>query len=68
MLLKIFDKGRQFGLVIISKHDSRSKECGFESSLIQYTRWKCSQSQFWLIVGKLEKIQVAKRGTPKNFF
>ena len=36
--MKIIE-GRQSGLVV-SKHSSRSKGCGFKSGLIQNTRWK----------------------------
>jgi len=65
--------GHQSDLVV-SKHDSRSKGCGFESRLIQYTTWKSGQTHarinscthFWFIVEKIRKIQVAKWGTLKT--
>ncbi len=61
---------------MVSELESQSKGCGFKSRLIQNTRWKWGQShasidsctQFWFIVDKIKKIQVAKWGTPKNIF
>jgi len=39
MILLALVEGRLSGLVV-SELDSRSKGCGFESRLIQHTRWK----------------------------
>jgi len=68
--------GRQSGLAV-SKLNSRSKGNGFKSGLIQITRWKWGEShariysctQFWFIVEKIRKIQVAKyMGHTKKIF
>jgi len=51
---------------VVRENDSRSKGCGFESRLIQNTRWKWDQSHARIDVEKIKKIQVAKWGTPKK--
>jgi len=59
--------------LVVSKPDSRSKGCGFESCRIKNSRWKWGKShasidscaQFWFIVEN-KKMQIAKWGTPKN--
>jgi len=61
--------------LVVSKLDSWLKGCGFESGIIQNTRWILGQSharmnsciQFWFIVEKIRKIQVFKLGTAKKY-
>ena len=59
---------------MVSELDSRSKGCGFESRLIQHTRWKWGKSharidsctQFWLKLKIQKNVGSQMRHTDKK--